>query len=168
MTGVLLHVSRLTFWSILVVLLAAPAHGQTSAPAVSADRISRGLSDPAITITIPPIAPADDTPTFRIKVEGGWPLETPLDAIRRELAAESKRTFRYVHGTAGGAPPLVTVDLLAVYGSIKQAWHEHAEREAKQAVAADLAAFCAINDCSRDRVAPEGVIVARPLSAPQP
>jgi hypothetical protein len=156
-------------WVIVVVLLTTPAYGQSSAPAVSNGPVE-GLKGSLF--KIPPMPPVEATPTFKLRVEGQWPLETPLEAIRRELGADTKRMRPLVPGTAGGAPPLVTVDLLAVYGSIKksiqQARHEHAEREARQFVAEDLAPFCAINDCShRDEAVTEGVIIA-PSSAVSP
>lgn len=162
--------SRGALWPFVVILLTVPAYGQSSASG-SGEPVRDGLSVP--TLKIPPLPALEQaTPTFKLKVESDWPLETPLDAIRRELGADSNRLHPFVPGTAGGAPPLVTVDLLAVYSSIKksiqQARREHAEREAREFVAADLAAFCAINDCSqRDQVATEGVIIARSPSGPQ-
>jgi hypothetical protein len=167
--GVLTPV-RWILWPIFVLLLTAPAYGQTSAPVVSAERISEALQ--RSTIEVAPLPAAETMPTFKVKVESDWPLETPLEAIRRELSTDVQRTRPFVPGTAGGTPPLVTVDLLAVYGSIRksiqQARRAHAEREARQYVVDDLAAFCAINDCSRpDDVAIEGVILA-PSSAASP
>ena len=160
--------SRGTLWPILLILLTVPAFGQGPASG-SREPVSEGLNVPRL--KIPPLLAAEATPTFKLKVESEWPLETPLDVLRRELGTESKSTRRLVPGTAGGAAPLITVDLLAVYGSIKksiqQARREHAEREAREFVAEDLAAFCAINDCPRnDQVATEGIIIARSPSKP--
>jgi hypothetical protein len=161
---------RLAFWPSLIILLAVPAYSQTSAPVVSAEHVSEGLKRP--TLEIPPLPTAEAIPTFKVRVESGRPVETPLDGIRRELGTESGRAGAFVPGTAGGAPPLVTVDILAVYGAIRkgvqQARREHAEQEARRQVAEDLAAFCAINDCSqRDPIAAESVIIPQPPSAPR-
>jgi hypothetical protein len=116
-------------------------------------------------LIIPPLPALNEPPTFRIKVESDWRIETPLQVIRRELAEDSG-AHRIVPG-GGTTPPLVAVDVLpAIVGFVKQirdARYAHAVADARERVAEDLAAFCAINDCDTAAQSPaEGVVITPP------
>ena len=140
------------------VMAQDPASADT--PPVDPEHVSDGLKRPAI--DIPPLPPAADTPRFKTSTEGEWPVETPLQVIRRELAQEHTSRPAPV---AGITPPLVSVDVLPAIMSaiqkVKDARHEHAEAEARQMVDEDLQAFCAVHDCDQPATGgTEGVIVA--------
>ena len=139
---------------LAMALSAAPAQASpdTSAPdvPVSAEHVSRGLQvqDP-IRIPAPP-PPAE--PSFHIEVEGKPPLETALEAVRRELAAERHPprgvTPLYGIGGVAGANVDVLPAILGLVRSIQRARYERAERQIHADVTAELAGFCAVNDCS--------------------
>jgi hypothetical protein len=132
----------------------------TDTPPVDPEHVSEGLQRPAL--DIPPLPPAADTPRFKTSTEGQWPVETPLQVIRRELAeAHTSRPAP----VAGITPPLVSVDvlpaILSAIQKVKDARHAHAEADARQMVDEDLQAFCAVHDCDQQPgSASEGVIVA--------
>ena len=167
-------VARLASITAVLLLMSGGggvAAGQDAAPGaeqppVSADRIQEALQRPAL--KIPPV-PLDTTPIFRSKVEGEWPLETPLQVIRRELAEEAHGRRPGVAGTAGGAAPLMSVDLLEIAASVRnalqQSRRQHAEAEARQMVQEELDEFCRVHDCSATGgvgvAVAEGVIPAK-------
>jgi hypothetical protein len=127
-------------------MLMAASQASTSAPPpqtttadlpVNVEHVREALQRPGL--KIPPI---DPTPVFRATVEVDLPLDTPLQAVRRELAAD--------HGATGGR--LGGFDVLgAVTGivkSIKSAYRAHAEVEIRKRVQAEIDAFCAEHDCA--------------------
>ena len=134
----------------------APAQTTTTTPSstselpVSVDRVREGLQRPAL--KIPQI---EVLPVFRESVEVDLPLDTPLQAMRRELAAES--------GYSGRRPNLIAAVMTVVNG-IKAAYRTHKEAEIRERVQVELNAFCAEHDCSvlEDGPPPiEGVIIPR-------
>jgi hypothetical protein len=148
-----------------VLLLALPvgvgaqdAHGD-ALPSPPPERISQAVHDPPA-LQIPPVTAPE--PTFHVDVQATPPLETPLDAVRKELAATAGAGGRRPTGS-GGATPLAQVDVLpAIYAAIHAYGamrREHAEADARRQVVEDLARFCAVHDCSQVEPAVEGVIV---------
>jgi hypothetical protein len=115
-----------------------------------------------------PALPAleDPTPTFRIKIEPDWPIETPLQVIRRELGEEASGPRARHSGVDGMTTPLVSVDvmpmIMSAIASMKAAHHAHLEADAEQRVEAELADFCTVNNCTTLIPAGEGVVVAPP------
>ena len=103
---------------------------------VSVESVREGLQRPQVL----KIRPVEITPIFRAKVDVDLPLETPLEAIRRELAESSGYSGR------GG------IDILALGMSlvrkIQDVRRAHAEANARREVQEALAAFCATHDCS--------------------
>jgi hypothetical protein len=98
---------------------------------------------------IPALPPLAETATFTVVIEGrSLPSDTPLDAMRRDLAAQPSFAVR----PGIGPTPAVGVDLLglamAVGGRIAEVRRARAERTAREEVEAELAAFCALRDCS--------------------
>lgn len=118
---------------------------------VSLDRVHQGLQ--RSTLKIPPI---DPLPVFRGSVEIDLPLDTPLDAMRRELAADSGYSERRGVDVLGA--------VMGIVKRVKSARRARAEAEIRREVQAELNAFCAKHDCSalEDGPAPiEGVIIPR-------
>jgi hypothetical protein len=111
------------------VIPAAPAE-----PPVSIDRIREGLDRPKL--KIPPV---EVTPVFRGRVDEVL-FETPVQGMRRELAADSGRR------PGGGVDVLPAV--MGIVNGIKRARRARAEREIRDEVQAALNAFCAEHDCS--------------------
>jgi hypothetical protein len=132
------------------------------APAPSSARVTEAVRR-APPLVIPALPPLAETATFRVVIEGrSFPSETALDAMRRDLAARPTFTV----GPGLGATPIVGVDLLglamAVGERIAEMRRARAERAAREDVEAELAAFCAIRDCSvvEAGVSPrEGVLI---------
>ena len=118
---------------------------------VSVERIREGLQRPALKI------PAIEVlPVFRGSVEVDLPLDTPLEAMRRELAANS--------GYVGRSGIDVLGAVMGIVQRIKSARRAHAEAEIRKEVQAELNAFCAEHDCSVLESGPlpiEGVIIPR-------
>ena len=135
----------------------APAPESPPEPPVSVERVREGLQRPAL--KIPPIEPA--VPVFRASVEVDIPLDSPLQAMRRELAAES--------GYSGRSGFEVIGAVMSIVKRIKAARRAHAEAEIRAEVQAELNAFCAEHDCSvlEDGPPPiEGVIIPRRRPTP--
>lgn len=132
--------------------VAAPQSQVPDPPSpVSVDRVREGLQRPAL--KIPPI---EVLPVFRGSVEIDLPLETPLQAMRRELAADS--------GYSGKSGFDVLPAVLGIVKRIKASRRAHAEAEIRKEVQAELDAFCAEHDCSVLEKGPlpiEGVIIPR-------
>lgn len=134
----------------------APAPPSPPDPPVSVERIREGLQRP--TLKIPPVEPL---PVFRGSVETDLPLDTPLQAMRRELAAES--------GYSGGRGFDILGAVMGIVKSVKSAYRAHREAEIRKQVQAELNAFCAEHDCSVLENGPppiEGVIIPRRQPAP--
>jgi len=146
----------------LLALMAAaqsPASPPPSAPElpVSVERIREGLQRPAL--RIPPIEPA--VPVFRASVDVDLPLDSPLQAMRRELAADS--------GYSGRSGFEVIGAVMSIVKRIKAARRARAEAEIRIEVQAELNAFCEEHDCSvlEDGPPPiEGVIIPRRRPTP--
>ena len=120
-------------------------------PPVSLERVHEGLQRP--TLKIPPV---DPLPVFRGSVEVDLPLDTPLEAMRRELAADS--------GYSGRRGIDVLGAVMGIVKSIKSARRARAEADIRTEVQAELNAFCAEHDCSALEDGPppiEGVIIPR-------
>jgi len=121
---------------------------------VSVERVRERLQRPAI--KIPPL---EVLPVFRESVLVDLPLDTPLQAMRRELAAESGYRGR------GGVEVIALV--MRMVNGIKAAYRAHKEAEIRERVQVELNAFCAEHDCSvlADGPPPiEGVIIPRQRS----
>ena len=141
--------------SVLALLMSIGGQEGTPIPAppspVSVERVREGLQRP--TLKIPPLEPA--IPVFRGSVEVDLPLDTPLQAMRRELAADS--------GYSGRGPDIIGA-VMGIVKRIKAARRAHAEAEIRKEVQAELNVFCAEHDCSvlEDGPPPiEGVIIPR-------
>jgi hypothetical protein len=120
-------------------------------PPVSVERIHEGLQRPAL--TIPPL---EVLPVFRGSVEVELVLDTPLQAMRRELAEDS--------GYSGRRGIDVLGAVMGIVKGIKAARRTRAEAEIRQEVQAELNAFCAEHDCSVLESGPppiEGIIIPR-------
>jgi len=93
--------------------------------------------------------PSDIGPMFRVEVQAGPRLETVLDAVRRELAANPREHSDTLFPIA---VPAAKVDVLpAIVGLARQmqrARRERFERRIHDEVSAELAEFCEINDCA--------------------
>ena len=142
---------------LAVMMMAA---GQDSAPAappspdvpVSVENIREGLQRPAL--KIPPVEPSL-TPVFRVTIVDKV-LDTPLQAMRRELAEDSGYSGR------GGVEIIGLV--MGMVRSIKAAHRAHEEAAIRKEVQEALDAFCAEHDCSvlADGPPPlEGVVLPR-------
>jgi hypothetical protein len=149
--------------AVLMALMAAAqppaAPASPPEPPVSVERVREGLQRPAL--KIPPIEPSVPVPVFRGAVEVDIPLDTPLQAMRRELAAES--------GYSGRSGFEVIGAVMSIVKRIKAARRAHAEAEIRTEVQAELNAFCAEHDCSvlEDGPPPiEGVIIPRRRPTP--
>lgn len=148
--------------ALIVIALGASAHAQVQqgdpASAVSLEHITAGLQREPLYIPPPSVPQA----TFHVEVDERWPPETPLDVVRRELAADVGAAGRPGPST-GGSPALAQVDVLpAIYSAVHRLQamrHEHAEAQARREVAEDLAEFCATHDCSAAGQTIEGVIL---------
>ncbi|HZI82195.1 MAG TPA: hypothetical protein VFD69_21915 [Vicinamibacterales bacterium] len=93
--------------------------------------------------------PSDIAPTFRVEVQASPRLETVLDAVRRELAANPRG---HSDTPRPGAVWATEVDVLpAIVGLARQlqrARRERSERRIQDEVSAELVAFCEVNDCA--------------------
>ena len=109
---------------------------------ISIERIREALQRPDL--WIPPLpAPAV---TFRSGVEDTLPFESVLDGMRRELALWSGANS--IIYPPGGLPPSrlgVGVDVLPLISTAIKQWKT---ARARDRVGKELAAFCAVNDCS--------------------
>jgi hypothetical protein len=118
--------------------------GQDPAPAappppdvpVSVENIREGLQRPAL--KIPPVEPSL-TPVFRVTIVDKV-LDTPLQAMRRELAEDSGYSGR------GGVEIIGLV--MGMVHSIKAAHRAHEEAVIRNEVQEALDAFCVEHDCS--------------------
>jgi hypothetical protein len=130
---------------LAVVLMAAGQADNPAAPApipdppASVERIREALlrdgEHPAL--KIPP--PVDFTPVFRATVVDKV-LDTPLQAMRRELAEDSGYSGR------GGVEIIGLV--MGMVRSIKAAHRAHEEAAIRKEVQEALNAFCAEHDCT--------------------
>jgi len=122
--------------------------GQPSATwPVSLERVRTGLQR-SVALRLPS---EPDAAHFRVDVtEEYWRIETVLEAVRRELAADV--AVKHVIPTGGPSQPLVSVDLLRLGLMLKDqlnaARRARAERNARREVQEALAEFCAAHDCS--------------------
>jgi hypothetical protein len=93
--------------------------------------------------------PSDIGPMFRVEVHATPRLETVLDAVRRELAANPRE---HSDAPLPGAVWAAEVDVLpAIVGLVRQlqrARRERSERRIRDEVSAELALFCDVNDCA--------------------
>ena len=150
-------------------LIAAPAaSGAQSAPPPetaeapeSAEHVSRGLQTQQ-PLRIPP-EPPPAQPTFRAEVPGTLPLETALDAVRRELGATPRpghlvTPLTGVEGMVAGSQVDVLPAILGLVHKIQRARYERTERQIQADVTAELADFCEVNDCS---VVNEGLVLPK-------
>lgn len=142
---------------VLVMLMvlggqeSAPAAPPAPDPPVSVENIREGLKRPRL--QIPAI---DSTPVFRGSVVVDLPLDSPLEAARRELAADS--------GYRGGRGFDILGAVTGIVKSIKAARRAHTEAEIRKDVQAALNAFCAEHDCSVLESGPppmEGIVLPR-------
>jgi len=143
---------------IAFVVMALMAAAQSPAPTppttpespVSVERVREGLQRPAL--KIPEI---EVLPVFRGSVEVDLPLDTPLQAMRRELAGES--------GYSERRPDIIGA-VMGIVKRIKAARRAHAEAEIRKEVQAEIDAFCVEHDCSVLENGPpplEGIILPR-------
>jgi hypothetical protein len=144
---------------VAVMLIAA---SQAVAPAVSppsqvpelpvnVEHVREALQRPGL--KIPSV---DPTPVFRATVEVDLPLDSPLQAMRRELTENS--------GYRGRSGVDILAAVMGMVKSIKSARRAHAEVEIRKEVQAELDAFCAEHDCSvlEDGPPPlEGIVLPR-------
>ena len=163
-----------TTWAAAVIALTSALTNPVSAsaqrdasaatPPVSADRVREGLQRPE-PLRIPPIP--EPAAHFRVDVEGLFPVETVLDGVRRDLAAQPG--FAAGRPTGPGSPLAGGLDLLGVVrglaGRIGGARRARAERNARREVQDALAAFCRVHDCS---VLEEGPPPHEGLALPPP
>jgi len=107
---------------------------------------------------IPPLPPPD-RPLFRVEVTTPG-IETALDAVRRELAADPLPGRPAIPRPE--LPRAARVDVLpAVTGLVRRvqkARRANAERRIHADVTSELAAFCDVNDCA---AANEGLLLPR-------
>jgi hypothetical protein len=140
---------------LLVMLSAVQSPSETPAPPaeppISVERVREGLQRPAL--TIPPL---EILPVFRGSVVVDLPLDTPLEAMRRELAEDS--------GYSGRRGVDVLGAVMGIVKRVKAARRAHAEAEIRKEVQAQLNAFCAEHNCAALEDGPppiEGVIIPR-------
>jgi len=124
---------------------------------ISVERIQDALQRPP-TLTIPPLP--EPSATFRSGVEDTLPFESVLEGMRRDLALWSGANS-VIHPPGSGLPASRLgggVDVLPlISGGIKQ-WKA---ARARDRVRKELAAFCAVNDCSileGEAPPPEGIV----------
>ena len=143
---------------ILLLAVIVMAANQTSAPAdpppasdlpVSVERIKEGLQRP--TLKIPTI---DPTPVFRATVEVDLPLDSPLQAMRRELAQDSGYSQKIGRD--------ILPAIMGIVRGIRSAYRAHSEAEIRKEVQAEIDAFCAEHDCTvLEGPPPEGIVLPR-------
>ena len=130
------------------------ANVSESADPVALERIRQALTQPQQSLRIPP-PPASPTssapPTFRVTVEG-VPLETPLDVVRRELAAQpfpdqADIPLAGIRRTSGGTDVLPAI--MGAVHKVQRARYQAAERRIHREVSEELEALCQVNDCSQ-------------------
>ena len=118
----------------------------SAAPAalpISIERIRDALQRPELWIPPLPVPSA----TFRSGVEDTLPFESVLDGMRRELALWSGANS-IIHPPVSGLPSSRLgggVDVLPLISSAFKNWKS---TRARDRVSKELAAFCAVNDCS--------------------
>ena len=118
---------------------------------VSVERVREGLQRHAL--KIPPL---EVLPVFRGSVEVELVLDTPLQAMRRELAQSS--------GYSGARGVDVLGAVMGIVKGIKAARRTRAEAEIRREVQAELNAFCAEHDCSALEDGPppiDGIVLPR-------
>ena len=132
-----------------------------AAPPIPVERIREALQRPPA-LTIPPLP--EPSATFRSGVEDTPPFESVLEGMRRDLALWNGANS-VIHPPGGGLPSSRIgggVDVLPLISSAITQWKT---ARARDRVSRDLAAFCAVNDCSiLEGQAPstEGVLVPLP------
>ena len=144
---------------VAVMLMAVSQAGGASPPPpgdlpVSVEHVREGLQREASKIPALKIPAVEVLPVFRASVEVDLPLDSPLQAVRRELAAESgyqERAFNILDAVMG------------IVRGVKSAWRAHTEAEIWKEVQAALNAFCDQHDCSVMSGPPplEGIILPR-------
>jgi hypothetical protein len=155
----------------LAVSLAAGSQtpaGQSAGPdgttlPVSIERVQEGLQrPPGLKLPNP-----EEMAYFRATIEEALPLDSVLDAMRRDLAAW--RGYPITAPTSRPQPLVVEIELLGLARSFLK-WR--AERHARHTVQEALNEFCSTHDCSVvEGAAPiEGVLMprVRPLSSSAP
>jgi hypothetical protein len=111
---------------------------------VSVERIRDALQRPPA-LTIPPLP--EPSVTFRSGVEDTLPFESVLEGMRRELALWSGANS-VIHPPGSGLPSSRLgggVDVLPLISAAIKQWKT---ARARARVSKELAAFCAVNDCS--------------------
>jgi hypothetical protein len=110
-------------------------------------------------LTIPPLP--EPRATFRSGVEDALPFESVLDGMRRELALWSG-SGSVIHPPGSDLPSSRFrggVDVLPLISAATRQWKT---ARARDRVAKELAAFCAVNDCTvveGQEPSPEGVVL---------
>lgn len=119
----------------------------------SHEEIVKGLRRPWL--TLPPLP--QEAPTFRI--EAVDPVETALDAMRRDLRENPVGPWTLVRGGRAGGTDILGLVTGAVK-MVQRARYAADERRIHQEVTAELDEFCRIHGCStRERLAIEGMIL---------
>ena len=142
-----------------VVTQGDPSSGaDPAALPISVERIQDALQRPPA-LTIPPLP--EPSATFRSGVEDTLPFESVLEGMRRDLALWNGASS-VIHPPGGLPPsrPVVGVNVLPFISTGIKQWKT---ARARDRVNKELAAFCAINDCSileGEAPPPEGI--ARP------
>jgi hypothetical protein len=114
------------------------------APSIPVERVREALLRPPA-LTIPPLP--EPSATFRSVVEDTLPFESVLEGMRRDLALWNGANS-VIHPPDGGLPSSRIgggVDVLPLISSAIRQWRA---ARARDRVGKELAAFCAVNDCS--------------------
>ena len=111
---------------------------------VSIERIRDALERPPA-LTIPPLP--EPIATFRSGIENTAPFESVLEGMRRELALWSGANS-IIHPPGSSFPPSRSVGGVDVLPLISAAFKQWKTARARDRVSKELAAFCAVNDCS--------------------
>ncbi len=144
--------------------LSAQADPPPAPPAVSLERVRKGLERPQV-LTLPD---PEEMAYFRVTVEEKLVIDSVLDAMRRDLAA---RPGRPISAPASYHAPLAVGAGVELLGLARSVLRWRAERSARRTVQEALDEFCAAHDCSlleSGSPTPEGVLgpnSVRPLSS---
>jgi hypothetical protein len=134
--------------------------GSQASPA--GDRLRGKIDRPAL--EIPPL-PSLSVATFRVTVtETPFPIESVLEVMWRGIAEQPTLPGgTFIPGGATSPTPLASVDLLQVWGAFARARRARTERQTKERISKEHAAFCLVNDCAAVEEGPpvtEGVLRA--------
>ena len=113
---------------------------------ISVERIRDALQRPELWIPPLPVPSA----TFRSGVEDTLPFESVLDGMRRELALWSGANS-IIHPPVSGLPSSRLgggVDVLPLLSALANKWQAAKRERARDRISRELAAFCAVTDCS--------------------